>query len=429
MPYFNLDLSPKGEIARELSESVDEEIARFGGDAQPVDLSSHTEPYPGDLTPSMRSWYESFISGPRRRAVADVFRRLRDGGPAEQESKAVLYDFEACAAQQKYLGKLDELQGRRSTQQIAKLNHAREEEIEAERRFRKKEATHDRPPKMVNPVVYWGAISMIGVAEMAINWESFNAVSGFTPAIATGVTVVIAVALALSSHFIGTAFRHVRHDMDDSQSDYDRWAKVKMFSFGFLALALVLASVAYARENFLAAELQRAMTLGGSNAPNALRIIGGSMLSNVIVWIVGVLLAYMLHDPDPTYPAAKEALEKARAKHQKILDKIEKSEDRQRRAIEAALRNDLKDGKNTSENCSYRHNVKEAADLLERLKEKDREVIALLDRAKTRVASSVDPRRARFKRKRNIDNSALISEEITASAYAGLSLNPVYREE
>lgn len=429
MSYSNLDLSPDSKIARALSDNVDEEITRFSRDANPIDLSSHTEPYPGDLTPSMRAWYDAFISGPRRRAIAEVFRRLRDGGSPEQESRPILYDFEACAAQQKYLRKLDELQGRRSSQQLSKLNNARDEEKEAERRYKNKEATHDRAPKMVNPFIYWGAISMIGVAEIAINWEAFNAVSGFTPAIATGVTLVIAIALALSSHFIGTAFRHVGHDMDDSQSDYDRWAKVKMFSFGFLALALVLATVAYARENFLAAELQRAATLGGSSGPNGLRIIGGSLLSNVIVWIVGVLLAYMLHDSDPTYPAAKEALDKARAKQRRILDKIEKSEDRERRAIEAALRKDLNDAKNASENCSYRPNVKEAAELLEHIKEKDREVIALLDRAKTVVASAVDPRSGRFKRKRNIDNSALKSEEITAAAYAGLSLKPIYREE
>lgn len=421
--YLDLDLSRRGQIATDLREAVSSERG------EEIETTPHTGHMPGDLTPRMRSWYDRHIAGPRQLALSAIYRQLRDTDVGDSESDAVLYDLEAARIERKYLSELDKLEGRRKDKDLRAVQESERELARADRLFREKEASLNRPPKMVNPLIYWGGIFVIGLAEMAINWESFNKVGGFTPAIATGVTVVVAIALAMSSHFIGTAFRHISHDMDDSQSDYDRWAKVKMFSFGFLALSFVLAVVAYSRINFLSAEMVKAAALGGAKALNPVMMIGGSMISNMIVWIVGVLFAYILHDADPAYPEAKIALDKARAKLTDIQERMDKAEQGDRRKIEANFKNELRAAENASNFCADRSNVAKADAMLKRLKAKDREFISLLDDARNTITSADWARRARFIRKRHLENALRSSAVLSVNSYAGVVFQPKYLEK
>ena len=100
---------------------------------------------------------------------------------------------------------------------------------------------------------------------------------------------------------MATLLRQARVLFDPSQDDIDRLVGWRMLGIGTLALAVVLGTVWYARSAYFADEL-RVAGVFGRDAPTAFATIGGSLLGNVAVWLGGVILAFLVHDPDPHFP-------------------------------------------------------------------------------------------------------------------------------
>ena len=53
------------------------------------------------------------------------------------------------------------------------------------------------------PLWYWTVLSFFMLPEFLINWDSFLKIPGFTPAYATGLMLVVAIAFGFSAHSVG----------------------------------------------------------------------------------------------------------------------------------------------------------------------------------------------------------------------------------
>ena len=118
----------------------------------------------------------SFLSAKCRSSRTAASRKKRQSQKSSREKRKAEYD------------RYDE----------AKLEYFKAKEDYDELRSR-----HGREAKL-RPIWYIPALGLIGVFEALINFDSFNAIKMFTPAIALGVTFIVALALATASHLHGT---------------------------------------------------------------------------------------------------------------------------------------------------------------------------------------------------------------------------------
>jgi hypothetical protein len=144
-------------------------------------------------------------------------------------------------------------------------------------------------------------------SEAALNLESFEALPWATPAIAWGATIIIGIALGLASHFHGTVLKQYAYWFGAEQHDHHRGPAWRMVLIGSITLAVALGFVYYARSAYFIAYVGPLSGFGQSDANlSVLWIVGGSLLGNTIVYLVGVLWAYLLHDNDPEFADLKK---------------------------------------------------------------------------------------------------------------------------
>jgi chromosome segregation ATPase len=66
-------------------------------------------------------------------------------------------------------------------------------------------------------------------------------------------------------------------------------------------------------------------------------VIGGSLLGNVIVYVVGTIIAYLMHDPNPEYPEKKRELDGIEKERQALQTKLDGMRQRELERLEAVL--------------------------------------------------------------------------------------------
>lgn len=163
-----------------------------------------------------------------------------------------------------------------------------ESELGKDRVYRYEEA-HGRETRPTR--WWWYVIGLLGIGavEYLLNFESFRALFG-VPALALGFTITVAIMVAIASHFHGTLLkqpirRQELRSSDDLSNQGYRWWLLGV-SFGLLgALGFVVAVryLSWSELDDLGVEL--------SVWPKVLT----TLLSNVLVWIIGSAFAFWAH--------------------------------------------------------------------------------------------------------------------------------------
>jgi hypothetical protein len=182
--------------------------------------------------------------------------------------------------------------------------------------------------------LYWCLLSLVLLTECFINYHAFNMFWG-VPAVAFGCTVVLGVLLALASHGYGEILKQWSFRFGPDRDPAMRWTDWRMFSMSTAALAIVLAFTGWARWaaaiDMLGSQAQpSALGSIGVVQVNPLRDVLVSLIANLGAWMVGVIISYLAHDPDPDYMSAtrqfliaRKTWNRARAAHSVRLKHIE----------------------------------------------------------------------------------------------------------
>ena len=165
--------------------------------------------------------------------------------------------------------------------------------------------------RQASPTAWWYILALLGIGavEWLINYESFSELLGI-PAFAAGSTIAVAVMVAFASHVHGEWCRQpTRREQlrDGEQSDQGyRWLFWCISTLFVAALASVVAA------RYLSWSELSELGLGLSVWPKVLT----TLLSNLIVWGIGVVLAFFAHSVGH-YTKKHRKLDHAQRRYQK----------------------------------------------------------------------------------------------------------------
>jgi hypothetical protein len=246
-----------------------------------------------------------------------------------------------------------------------------------------------RLPQMFPGWAYILMLVVIGAVEWLVNYNSFLENFG-APAMAAGFTIAVAAAVAFASHEHGTLLKQRAFWFGETAHGFSKTTKLIWVGFATLALTLSLVFVAWNRYNW-GIEMLRQMGMGtGSD------IIGGvaivpinitqkvlmSTLANVIVWSLGVAVAYWTHDTHPDLVSRYKRWKKA----EKAFEADRKKIDQEIKRELAVLNDEIEGLKNTA--ASYDAEFRPLNDLRNQVEDRaaaiEHEAEALVSRLATR---------------------------------------------
>jgi hypothetical protein len=189
-----------------------------------------------------------------------------------------------------------------------------------------------------------------------------------------------------------------------------------------LLAALVL--VFWGRYNFFRNDLIRAQILGES-AMSAWLQLGGGMMGNVIVYLFGVVVSFLFHDPMPGYMEAR--VEKEKLEH--VYDTKRERWVARRNQTHIQHAQKQAEGKRNAEHAQRKEsNYTENRALFERLHGKDQEVLAVLGMYRSQLVAEIRNanRNARFHYKDVARSSSMQQITLTPEEYLGQELRLRY---
>jgi hypothetical protein len=297
------------------------------------------------LTSSMEAWLNDHVAGPRRQAIEQVKRQFTADKPHNGAAGCLIEaereTIEDRYVEQRRLARKNVRARRRSDLERIELLERDIAQHQAE--YATEKARLGREPVIPNRWLYLGLMIAVGVAEAFINYDAFRALAWATPFIATGTTFAIGMVIALAAHMHGTLLKRFRSYFDDDVDEKQRWVAVRMFSIGTLGLGLALTAVSYSRNVYFAQTALGDLAFGGGAEGGASKawIIGGSLLGNMIIYVIGVVLAFLMHDEVARYPELRLKLDSDTANRTALISAIDQEISQSLKAAEATRKRAL----------------------------------------------------------------------------------------
>lgn len=203
-----------------------------------------------------------------------------------------------------------------------------------------------------NPI-YFLFLFLLGSVEFLINYQTFFEFYR-TVFFSAGTAIVLGFALAFASHYHGTILRQWPHWFGPEKRKKDLLGPYRILVLANLAVTIVIVAAGGSRyvaaEKSFSALAKDNIIVPGIVIPvsNALRDVSLSLLSNIAVWIVGILIAYAVHDINPDFMDRTRQRDKANRKFinlqkpyvnekQAIMAGVEKNIEVKTRAAEARV--------------------------------------------------------------------------------------------
>ena len=382
--YQQCDFSAQSSAKGELMARVATEAARGTTiDLTPARMKFAAQLSAG-LTPAMAAWVASRVAGPRGKAIAAINSAFQSQQMPEGSPKASFFEVERDGIRTRHLAsQIDQatqfLDHNRPL--IDRVNRARFE-------FNTLKAGHGREPVSQRTWAYIAALLLLVVLEAFINFESFRKVPYITsPFLATGATMAVAIAVATASHFHGIVVRQWNYlfspqDPGDTAHGSRQGDAARRLIIGGLLILVALGMVAGSRYYYLKDVIAQAMILG-QRPPSMVGGIGFMLLGNIVAYLVGTLVAYSMHDPDPNFAEKAKELSQAESKLAQLKEKRLAQQETQRRGLENAL-NSAANQSNTVRGPNH----SDLRAMVEQVVEKDQEVLsALMDYRNELVAT------------------------------------------
>lgn len=379
--YLRLDLTHGGDAARDLSARIDRE-----GAARAISLTGDGDAgaMSPNLTPAMSAWLGAHIArirGDALNTVEGAAKRIKLPGGVEGVVEEVEHD------------RLRQRRNARKSQESSAFYERHrgtlDDRDDAEREYQALRAHHGgREAQVPSKFVVYGVPLFIMVPEFAMNFSSFVKIAG-VPAIAAGLSLVVALAVAIASYMTGVfwkAYQFYMHPDDQGQ----RSKGLRLISIAASLLIISLVAVGYARYQTVAEQVQAALILG-LTPPNAFAQTAGLLAGNLIVFAIGAAVTYLAHDEDPEYAKKAEIFQRLRtrceaARRGQLVPKLD--------GIDAGFREDEKRLKRKAAQMLTQSDYADIAHDAGRIASKDTEVIGLLRDYRSRLAdrlSTHDP--------------------------------------
>lgn len=372
--YKALDLSITSDARRQLMDRLPDEA----GSNTVIDLTKarlrHNAQNPGGLTPAMSAWFAARVAGPRGKVIADLVGAFQAEKMPAGSPQSTFLEVQRDDVRSRSLGERIE-----QTNQFLDHNRSLIERFNRSRlEFNTLKSRHGREPTTPRPIVYVAALFLLVTLEAFINFESFLKVPYITsPFLATGATMAVAVAIAMAAHFHGVVIRQWNYlfapqDPSDKSHGSRRSDAVRRLAIGGALLAIALAMVAGSRYYYLREYIVQARILG-SSPPSMFGGISFMLFGNLVAYLVAVLVAYNLHDPDPNYAEKDREFKQATKRLDRVKAQRKSQQESQRQGLDNALHAEANQA--TNARGPNHSNLRGQVDLLV---EKDQEVIAVL---------------------------------------------------
>ncbi len=375
--YIAVDVTTQGALGQELMANVAWEAG-----ADEISLSDIAGSDPPNLTPAMLGWYQSYVAPARKEAISALNRYFSDLSATDKASGFALALREGSLDEQLLRDKLKLYKdhGDRFHGETAQIRQIQAQLREERHRYESRKAELGRDARLLNRPLYLSVLALVIFgSEAALNLESFEALPWATPAIAWGATIIIGLAIGLAAHYHGTIYRQWGYYFGPAEDDSKRGPAMRMFIGGMTALGFALAFVYYARSAYLLAFTSSVGSFGqGSSEGSLVWIVAGSLLGNMLVYLTGVLWAYLLHDSDPDFVESRicvMTLEKTLAG---LETKLEVFRTRALDQMNAAHKKSIEAARRAHGAVSAQPRFRQAQDLFARVQKKDDEVLALL---------------------------------------------------
>jgi len=274
----------------------------------------------------------------------------------------------------------------------------RKEAADAEKEYNRLYEKHgNRHAKIINYWFYIPLLAAIGLVEWLINWEAANALFA-QPYLAAGIVMVIALAVAAASHEHGTLVKQWSYRCGFMADSATRIRNYTALGFTTLLFIAAMTLVGYMRYKLAYDDLVGGAAFGGSNPFGArgtmsevYTAVAMTLMGNLIVWILGAMVAYWLHDSDPNFADARVRHLKASGRFSAWSRRMEKAmrEKEQKLTVEIdqldnTLTSRMRQGRLLVDMCEQVHEheqmlfgrLKEAVD--DSLKTYRRQLIALV---------------------------------------------------
>lgn len=409
--YAELDLS-------QLTQSLMDRVQQEGALREiAITTEADSEAPSANLTPAMLSWYQSYIAS-RRSAAISACENIASDITVGKGTPGIVERV-----------KLDEGKRHRARRQAEIHSAFRSKHGPLIKSLDQVETEHDRlrvreggrDAKVPNHYIEWGLLlPLIMIPEGLLNFESFRRApiiqSDFQ---ALGVTIIVGIGIAIAAHLIGRFIRQFSFFMrsDDERSNRAGWP---LWSIGSVLLMVALGVVAYARYQYLLPLAEQAIILGRS-PPNILAQTGGLLGGNMVVFLIGVGLTFLLHDPNPDFSDKARKLKKLQDK----WDALNKREvvakladlDRSKKEKEEDVQRITSQMSNLPGHANLRSNVKA-------IEGKDSEVAGVLSQYKQALIDTIAKRQPNFafEKRHSVAGASIDSENVKLSSYA--SMNP-----
>lgn len=372
--YSELDLSRESGLVQDLLARADAEAT------SQITLSSEGDEgaMATGLTPGMRGWLQAYVMPKRTAAIAEA--QAAAGKVSVGNAPGILDRVEIDAKKRHRASRRAEISGNFRANHGGLLNDYEEARSEYQQ-MRFEEGGRDA--KVPNRFFEWLVLlPLIMVPEGMLNYESFRQApiiqSGFQ---ALGVTILVGVGIAFAAHYIGLFIRQFNFFMraDDGHQNRLGWP---MWTIGLFLLFVSLGVVGYARYYYLLPQIGLAL-MRGEAPPNVVLQTSSLLLGNLVVFLIGAAITFMLHDRNPDFSDKHRKLQQLRRK----LDAVRKNEvGNQLAALDRAFKEDTEKLKKQAALMEKQPNYAGVKAATSAIDGKDGEVLGALSLYKDRLA-------------------------------------------
>lgn len=343
--------------------------------------AAHDRGAPGaGLTPNAVSWFNANIAAVRARALSRIesdARSIRPEGGGEGMLEELANEQAEMERQARRAKASQEFQQQQS---ILIEEHSRLKVQYVQ--FRDEEG---REAKIASAWQILLALCVVLLPESLLNYSSFR-VAPFIQSsfMAMGLTFIVGLAIAVSGHMFGSYIRRYNYYRRGDDHGRER-SGTPWVVFSFFLLAAALAVVGVSRFYYLVPKIAEAIAIG-SPPPNLAFSIAGLLLGNLLCFLLGATVAFLLHDPNPEFEDTAKNFNKVSSKllglrNSKLEPKLKTAERR--------YSSDRDDNSKRARALRARPGYAEVAATYEAVKAKDKQVIAALQDYRDRLVHEI----------------------------------------
>lgn len=335
------------------------------------------------LTPHAAQWFNQRIVPVRAEALSQISSEAR-AIRVDGDDIGSFEPFELDAAERERAVRLREATAEFAQKNASLMNDYRDRD----RDYRRHRSTEgNREAKVYS---YWlefaGLLPLVMIPEALMNFQSFRQAPMIqSDFMALGVTLLVAIGIAVGAHFFGLFLRQYNYFGRGADRVRARSSMPQLY-IALVLLLVGMAVVAGARYYYIVPQIQQAAVLGVA-PPNVFFSVASLLGGNLLCFLLGAAFAWILHDENPEYEDAARALKKLR----KQMDKAKRATlDRSVRDINKRLASDRDTIQKKARTMRAQPGYSQLVSRLERIKGKDQEVASALQEYRQKLGRALE---------------------------------------